>query len=87
MQRYISRATVTHDVPVSKFNSGSSHFLICVSLQYAWKAAKNSGTHLCRFLSVHSVWSQSQGDLQQFSLSSNFVPRPRSDQLILVLHG
>ena len=53
------RKYVSNDVPVSKFNSRSLHFLICVSLQYAWKDAKNSGTHFCRFLSVHRVWSQS----------------------------
>ena len=47
------RGTVTHD-------SASSHFLICVSLQYVWNAAKKSSAHLCRLLSVHSVWSQSQ---------------------------
>ena len=35
VQKYMSRANVTHDVPVSKFISASSHFLICASLQYA----------------------------------------------------
>ena len=69
MQKYTSRATVTHDVPVSKFNSRSYHFLICVSLQYAWKAAKNSGTHLSRFLCPQCVVPV-QCDLQRFSLSS-----------------
>ena len=43
MQKNMSRAIVTHDVPVSKFISSSSH--------------RNSGTHLWRFLSLHSVCS------------------------------
>ena len=41
VQRYI---IVTHDVPVSKFIASSSHFVICVSLQYAWNAAWNSAS-------------------------------------------
>ena len=44
----------------SRFISSSSHFLICVSPQYAWNVARNSGSHIWRFLSVHSVCSKSQ---------------------------
>ena len=44
--QYMSGATVTHEVPVSKFIPKSPHALICVALQYTWTAARNSGAHL-----------------------------------------
>ena len=76
--QFMSNAIVTHEVPVSKFIPRSLLALICVSLQYTWKAARNSGAHLCPFLTV---------DLHQFSIRFCFVSPSRIRQDFLVLLG